>query len=330
MKKRIIEVFKHNEIYLFFVIVFFALVVNTFNKQFLTFGNIINLLRSNAASSVLALGFFIVLLSGGIDVSFMAITTVSMYVTVTILTIINGSSILLAFFIAGVIGIILGAINASVIAGFKISTLITTLATLNIFYGLLVGLIVLFGMSTHIAVVPEYFSTFRNSMVLTLQNDGSKEIGIPYTILIVIIIYIITWFVLKYSTLGRSLYVIGGNMESATRIGFNTRNIQFFVYCYSGFLAGIASVLHVSQLKYVNVFALVGKELGIIAMVIIGGAALAGGKGSVIGTFLGVLLLMIVNNSLILIGVPTIWNSVAIGLIVVVSVIITTYRNKDR
>jgi len=329
MNKNLIKIFKHNEIYIFIIIGVLALVVNSFNRNFLTFENMFDLLKSNAMEAVVALGVFVVLISGGIDVSFMAIATVSMYVAVMILKIIGGN-ILLAFLIAGFLGIILGGINSSLISYFKIPTLIATLATMSIFHGLLIGLLIILGKSTHIPEVPEYFSTFKDGMVFTLQNKGGNEIGLPYLVLPVIIIYVITWLILKYSTLGRNIYAIGGDIESARRAGLNIQGTQFFVYCYSGFLGGIASVLHVSLLRYVNAFSLVGKELDVIAMVVIGGAALSGGKGSVLGTFLGVLLLTIIKNSLILMGIPTLWDSVAVGFIIIISIIVTKYRTKGK
>lgn len=317
------NIIKNNEIFLFIIIIILSILINSFNKSFLTLENLFDLLKSNSITGVMAIGFLVVLLSGGIDISFAAIATVSMYVTVMILNKFGGN-IFLAFILAGFIGIILGSINAFFISYFKIPTLLTTLATLNIFHGLLITL----GPSVHIYIVPQFFTDFKNSYIFGWIDSKGSKVGLSYLALVMIIIYILTWLILKYTFLGRNIYALGGNFDAAIRTGLKIWKIQLFVYCYIGFLSGIASILNVSLVRYVNVFSLVGTELEIIAAVILGGATLVGGKGSVIGTLLGVAFLVIIKTSFILMGIPSYWNNLFLGLIIIISIVITEYKNK--
>jgi simple sugar transport system permease protein len=118
--------------------------------------------------------------------------------------------------------------------------------------------------------------------------------------------------------LGRSIYALGGSREAAERAGFNVPRIQYFIYAFVGLLSGIAGMTFGSMARQANPQDLVGTELSVIAAVVLGGAQLTGGHGTVIGTILGVILVTIANNSLILIGVPTAWQRVVIGIIILI------------
>jgi simple sugar transport system permease protein len=128
--------------------------------------------------------------------------------------------------------------------------------------------------------------------------------------------------------LGRGIYAIGGDINAAERSGFNVAKIQFFIYCYVGFLAGIAGILHISLIRYSNPTYIVGTELGVIAAVVLGGSRITGGSGTIIGTIMGVAMVTILNNSLILVGLSSYWNNFFVGLIIIVSVSITSYQSK--
>ncbi len=123
---------------------------------------------------------------------------------------------------------------------------------------------------------------------------------------------------------------IGGNRESALRSGFNIVGIQFFIYCYVGFLAGIMGVMHISLLRYSNPMYIVGTELSVIAAVMLGGARITGGTGSILGTLLGVVMISILAKNLVLIGLSSYWHQFFVGLIIIVGVSITSYQNKRR
>jgi simple sugar transport system permease protein len=112
----------------------------------------------------------------------------------------------------------------------------------------------------------------------------------------------LTALILKRTMLGRSIYALGGAPESALRVGVNVTGVQYFVYAYVGVLSGVAGIVHGSMARVANPFDLVGLELSVIAAVVLGGARLSGGHGTIVGTLLGVALIVVINNSLILLG----------------------------
>ncbi len=126
------------------------------------------------------------------------------------------------------------------------------------------------------------------------------------------------YLLLNYTTLGRGIYAVGGAREAAERAGFNVTRIQYFIYGFVGFLSGIAGMTFGSLARQANPQDIVGTELNVIAAVVLGGAQLTGGRGTVLGTVLGLILVVIANNNLILIGMPTVWQRVVIGLIILI------------
>ena len=136
--------------------------------------------------------------------------------------------------------------------------------------------------------------------------------------------------VLRHTMMGRSLYAYGGAPEAASRVGFDTRATLFFAYCTAGALAGFAGLLHSSMIWLANPRDFVGFELDVIAAVVLGGASIFGGRGSVVGTLLGVFLLVMIKNSLILMHVATTWQQVVVGVIIVCSTALTAWRDRKR
>lgn len=319
------KLLKNNEIYLLIILIVLSLIIGSINKEFLTLENFFDLLKSSSIMSIMAIGFLIVLISGGIDVSFAAIATVSMYTTVTILNKFGGN-IVFAFIIASLIGIILGSVNALLISYFKIPTLIATLGTMNVFH----ALVLVIGKKAHIADIPETIVDFGKGMIFSFENNRGQEFGLSYLSMVMIIIFIITWAILKYTSLGRNIYALGGSFEAAKRVGISTWKVQLFIYCYMGFLSGIAGLLKVALMRYVNSFDLVGTEIDIIATVVLGGAAIFGGVGSVIGTVLGIALLTMLKSSLILVGIPSEWDYVIIGIVIIISILVMNYKERSK
>jgi len=218
--------------------------------------------------------------------------------------------------LASIISIALGSINAIIISYFKLPTLIVTLATSNILYGLLLESVP----TAHLKTVPEYLVKFGRGQIY----------GIPYIIVSTFVILILTSIFLKFTQMGRNIYAIGNNLENAKRSGISIVHTQFMVYCLAGFMAGVASFLYVSLYRYVNPFNVYGLIIDVIAAVVLGGASLAGGYGSVLGTFLGAFLLSLIRNSLIMMGAPSIWDSAVVGFVILIGVGLTVIREKRR
>jgi simple sugar transport system permease protein len=308
------RIFRRNETLVAVTIIVLSLLIGLNNPSFFTVGNAFDLLRSVIVMGIFAMGVLIVIVSGGIDVSFAAIGVFALYATVRLLKAhAPDSPIWLAFILAALIGLCLGLINAFFIAQFKLPTLIVTLGTLSMFHGFL-----LFAIGNQIIRdVPPAMTDFARSALMRIPLARGTA-NLHPAILITVAVTVFVWWLLKYTMLGRSIYALGGARDAAERAGFNVPRIQYFIYAFVGVLSGIAGMTFGSLARQANPQDLVGMELNVIAAVVLGGAQLTGGRGTVIGTVLGVILVVIANNSLILIGVPTVWQRVVIGLIILI------------
>jgi simple sugar transport system permease protein len=138
--------------------------------------------------------------------------------------------------------------------------------------------------------------------------------------LMLVAVFVLTWLLLNRTTTGRQIYAMGGNPDAAQRLGFSLFRLNLIVYGYMGFTAGIASLVQAQLAQSVAPTVLVGKELDVLAAVVLGGASLLGGVGTVFGTVLGLTLLAVMQNGLILLGVSSYWSQFFVGLVILVSV----------
>ena len=164
--------------------------------------------------------------------------------------------------------------------------------------------------------------------MFTLTNANGVRYGLSVITLIWFALILLGWFILRKTVLGRSIYALGGNAASAQRAGFNILRLQLFVYGFMGLMAGIGSVMQALLVQTVAPNSLVGKELDVIAAVVLGGASLTGGVGTMLGTVLGVALIAIMSNGLTLMHVPSFWYKVVTGFIILVSVGANAWRQK--
>jgi len=303
------------------VIISLSILFTIYTKGFLTLENFLDLLTNYSFLGIMSAGMLVVLISGGIDLSFTAIATISEYMIALVIFNYHGN-LFTAFFISCFAGVILGSFNAFIIYYFKAPALIVTIATLNIFY----GFIILVTKGRWIYNFPTWFREARNIYEFTSGNGTEYAIALP--VLLLLLVFIITYIILNYSFLGRKIFTFGGNREAARRMGFNLFHMTIFVYAFMGLLAGVGAISHVLIVQTVQANAIVGRELEVIAAVVLGGASLAGGKGTVLGTILGVTLIAIMWNGLILMGISSYWHQVLIGLIIVISVISSAYSSR--
>lgn len=327
LRKHFGKLLTRNEFYVALVVVGLSLLVGAVNPVFFTVANLFDLVRSGVVMSIFAMGELVVIVSGGIDVSFTAIAVFAMYTTVKILLPYSyQGTILLPFAMSAVTGSLLGLINAVLIAYFKLPTMIVTLGTLSAFRGFLLAFIGAMGI-TNLPPAMIDFSRFNLTEVTTEQG---LTYGLHFSVVILFVLAVFVWFLLKHTMLGRGIYAIGGDPIAAERAGFNTRAIQVFIYVFVGFLAGVAGIIHSSLVRTARPFDLVGTELNVIAAVVLGGARLTGGHGSVTGTLLGVALVVIINNSLILLGIPPYWQQAILGVLILAGTGIPAYQAKRR
>jgi simple sugar transport system permease protein len=317
--------FAGNEMLVALVILAFCVLAAVSDPRFLSIATLTDLLRSSIVLTIFAVGAMLVLVSGGIDVSFTAIAAFTMYVIAMTL---NAAMPWMPWWGALVIGMGvgagLGAINGVLIAGFGLPTLIVTLGTLSIFRGFMLTFIG----QKQITTLPPGMREFGRMMVLRGTNADGSFYSLHAAFLATAAVVVLTWAILQRTMLGRSIFAIGGSLESARRIGVNVRATLFFVYIYVGALAGLAGMIHASMARVANPFDLVGLELSVIAAVVLGGARLAGGYGRLTGTLLGVALIVLVRNSLIVIGIPNTWQSVTIGLLILIGTGLPAWQAK--
>lgn len=312
---------KTHEFYVLVVIVLLSAAITAVNPNFFSLENGLDLLKSYSFMGILAIGILFVLISGGIDISFAATATIAEYI-MAVVSIRYGGNIFTAFLLASVVGILLGAFNGFLISTYRIPPIITTIATMNFYYGILT---VVTG-GKWIYALPDWFRNFADIRVVTLTSATGTPYGLSVITLFWVTITLASFFILKYTMLGRGIYAVGGDMVSAERVGFPVKKLQVFVYAFMGLMAGIAGVIQALLVQTVAPNSIVGKELDVIAAVVLGGASLAGGIGSVGGTLLGVFLIAIVKNGMTLVKIPAVWYDVFIGVVILVSVSFSSWQ----
>jgi simple sugar transport system permease protein len=306
----------NNEGVLALVLVILIVGMSAANPAFFTVPTAFSILRSSIVPLIFALGVLMVIISGGIDVSFAAIAVFASYTTVQILQ--GGApdlGLVAAFALAFVIGASLGAINGFLIARFRLSTLIVTLGTQGIFKGALLTYVG----SRYIADLPGSMAQVSTTNLIEFTGPTGSAYLHVLVVPAVVLAILLSW-VLRRTMFGRSIYAIGGDVEAARRAGIRVVRTQVAVYVIVGAMAAAGGMIYVIMGRSASPQLLVGSELDIIAAVVLGGASIFGGRGSVLGTVLGVLLVQAINNSLILAGVPSAWQRTAVGLLLVTGV----------
>ncbi|NLJ39520.1 MAG: ABC transporter permease [Candidatus Atribacteria bacterium] len=316
------KLLKQTEFYIALVIILLCIVITIFNPRFLTAENIFDLLKSFSVIGIMAVGvLFILILSGSPDVSFTAIAQVVEYVVV-IMTLKWGGNIFFSFLVAAALGTLMGSFNGILVHYFRVPTVIITIATLNIYYGLLY----VFSKGEVIFVVHPMFREFANIKIGNFVNDNNVTYGFTLMPLIWILVLILGWYILKYTSVGRNIYAIGGNEVAAERVGINVFRTKLFAFSFIGLLSGIAAIVHAAIVQSAIPNIIVGQELNVIAAVFLGGASVFGGGGSIIGTFLGIMLFAIMNNGLTLLKISTYWFNVFVGAVIVISITISAVQ----
>lgn len=299
------------------LLVLLALVVGIVDPKFWSLATVFNVVHNSYEPLVFALGFLLVLLTGGIDVSFDAIGIFAGYAVALLAT--RGSlpaSVVIIFAVAALIGLLLGALNAVISSGLHLSVLIVSLGTRGLFTGFLLTFIG----SSYVNSLPGALNTFGQAEIFKVNAAGGQVAGLNVMVIPIAALCLLLAWVLRRTAFGRGLYAIGGDEEAARRVGFPVGLIKGAALCLAGLLAGLAGMIHVTLVGFGNPFDLVGQETNVIAAVVLGGASIFGGRGSVLGTVLGVLLVSLINYSLVLLGIPSSWQLVAVGLLLVIGI----------
>lgn len=296
------------------------------NPAFWQLPNLFSLMKANVVIGIMALGVLLVMISGGIDVSFTAFAVAGMYLVIRAMVALDYDGVVFPFLCATLIGGALGLVNAGIIHRFAMIPLIVTLGTASVVRGLVLGLV---GTSNvNINRMPESLIAFGRTDMLVLERANGSTFGLTAMVAVYLGLAVVLHLVLRHSMIGRSVYAHGADPEAAKRVGFSTRRTMIFVYGVAGALAGFAGLLHASMIWMANPRDFVGLELDVIAAVVLGGASIFGGRGTVVGTVLGVFILVMIQNSLILMGINTTWQRVVVGGMLIVAVAVTALRDR--
>ncbi|KQX53784.1 MULTISPECIES: ABC transporter permease [unclassified Ensifer] len=308
------------EVSLLAVIIAISAVLSVSTANFFSLGNAFDLLNISSVNIIFAVGLLAVLIAGGIDISFAVAASVVQYGTAIALGWIGGGGWISGLLIAGSLGILLGAINAFLIHRFRVISIVATISTFNIYFGLLM----FFTKGVSIYDLPDWL-TDRLILFEHEMPDGTWiEITLP--VLVMVLCVIATWVLITRTTTGRQLYAFGDNPEGARRFGINIGAMQFIAFGWLGLMAGIGGLIQAHYAQEVVPNALYGRELDVLAAVVLGGARLGGGKGSVLGCVLGVLLISITQNGLNLMGVSPFAFKMIIGAIILGAITLSNTR----
>ncbi len=303
------------------VVLLLSLALTLVAPGFAAPGNLVSILEASAVTGILAIGAFVVLLAGGIDISFAATASVAQYVAAVAAT--RWGWPMPAVIIADLaVGIALGLVNAVLVVRFAIPAIIATIATMTASFSMLMYL-------THgkaIYTLPDWWSDSVTFLRYETQSGDIVRIGIPVASLV--LVALITWLLLAKINAGRQLAAVGGNAEAARRMGVNIPAIQGLAYGYLGLCAAIAGLIQAHRVGQVVPNAMMGQELNVIAAAVLGGASLTGGRGSVGGVLLGLLLLAVLQNGMNLLAVPPYFFQVVTGLAFLASLAVTSLSER--
>ncbi len=312
---------------LLIIIVVYSIFVSIKNPGFLQIQTLFDIVKTSSTTMIVAIGLLVVMISGGIDVSFMAIALFGSYTSLFIMIQTGINSLVVAFAISTSIGICLGLFNALLINWLKLPPFIITLGTQNLFHGIMTTFIG--DKSFGSGVLPSSLQEFGRGTLLQITTEKGTT-GLTISIIPVLIAALVTFLIIRKTMIGRGIVAIGNSEESARRAGFNPFRIRLFVYAFSGALAGMMGIVYAAQVNALYPNKMVGDELMVVAAVVIGGAKITGGQGKIFGTILGVLIIYLLNSTLILIGLSSSWNNLFVGAILVFAVAITSYQERMK
>lgn len=296
-------------------LLFLVVVVSFLNPNFFTVDNILNILRQTSVNAIIAVGMTLVILTAGIDLSVGSVLALCGAFAATLVAM--EVPVLVAVPTALLAGAALGAISSIIIAKGKVQAFIATLVTMTLLRG--VTMVYTDGrpISTGFTDTADTFAWFGTGYAL----------GIPVPVWLMVMVFAGAWYLLNHTRFGRYVYAVGGN-ESATRLsGINVDRVKIGVYAICGLLAALAGIIVTSRLSSAQPTAGMGYELDAIAAVVLGGTSLMGGKGRIMGTLIGALIIGFLNNALNLLDVSSYYQMIAKAVVILLAVLVD---NKNK
>ncbi|AMC33510.1 ABC transporter permease subunit [Janthinobacterium sp. B9-8] len=289
-------------------------VLSVMSRDFLTVNNLLNVLRQVSINALIAFGMTFVILLGGIDLSVGAVLALSSVAIASMMA--AGVDPVLATLFGVLAGAALGAVNGIIISRGKVAPFIATLGTMTVFRGL--ALVASDGRPI----------TGFNSDFFSMLGAGYIANLIPVPVITTMIAFIALWFILKKTVFGRHVYAVGGNEEASLISGVKVNRVKLWVYTLSGGLSALAGVILTSRLNSAQPNAGMGYELDAIAAVVLGGTSLSGGRGWIVGTLIGAVLIGVLNNGLNLLSVSSFYQQVIKGSVILLAVLLDRSAKK--
>ncbi|KAB7707544.1 ribose ABC transporter permease [Bacillus aerolatus] len=289
-------------------LIILVLIVSILNPSFLAPLNILNLLRQVAINALIAYGMTFVILTGGIDLSVGSILALSSALMAGM--IVSGIDPMLAILIGCLLGAVMGAVNGLLITKGKMAPFIATLATMTIYRGL-----------TLVYTDGNPITGLGDNYLFQLFGRG-YFLGIPVPAVTMMLAFAVLWVILHKTPFGRQTYAIGGNEKAAWISGIKVPRVKIMIYSLAGLLAALAGAILTSRLNSAQPTAGTSYELDAIAAVVLGGTSLSGGRGLIVGTLIGALIIGTLNNGLNLLGVSSFFQMVVKGIVIVIAVLI--------
>ncbi|KZZ57140.1 ribose ABC transporter permease [Oleiphilus sp. HI0125] len=285
-------------------------VVSFLNSNFFTVDNLLNILRQTSVNAIIAVGMTFVILTAGIDLSVGSVLALCGAICASMIGL--EVPVMIAVPASLLAGALLGAISGVIVSKGRVQAFIATLVTMTLLRG--VTLVYTDGrpISTGFTDTADSFAWFGTGYAF----------GIPVPVWIMVVVFGAGWYVLNHTRFGRYVYALGGN-EAATRLsGINIDRIKIGVYAICGFLAALAGIIVTSRLSSAQPTAGMGYELDAIAAVVLGGTSLMGGKGRIIGTLIGALIIGFLNNALNLLDVSSYYQMIAKAVVILLAVLV--------
>ena len=303
----------------FVALIILGILMSFLSPYFLKTNNLFNVLRGMSTIGIMAIGMTMVIVSGGIDLSVGSLAAVSAMFAARLMTYNNLNPWLSV--LAGLgMGLLLGAVNGIIITKVNVNPFITTLGMLSIGRGL--TYLIATGLQGTVASnIP-----MRNESVNFL---GSGYIGVvPFPVIEMVVLVIIFSLFLNQVVLGRQIYAVGSNEQAARLSGVNVGRVRLFVYTITGGFCALAGIMNAGLLSTAATNLGVGAELDVIAAVVIGGASLMGGEGTILGAVIGAAIMAVIRNAFVLLKLPIYTQTVAIGVVIILAVAMDQLRKR--
>lgn len=300
------------ELGIFLAFLSICLIISLANPSFYSLFNIFSVGKQTALIAIIAVGMTFVIITGGIDLSVGSVLALAGVVTALLLK--AGSGVFLGILGGLLVGLAFGFFNGLVSKVFRVPPLITTLGSLNIAR----GLVYVLTRGNPVYGLPKSF-------FLLGQGDC---FGLPWMIIIALLVALTGHFLLSRTTYGRALYAVGGNIEAARLAGLSVERLKVSTFAIVSVLAALTGILLSSRLSSAEVTSGTGWEMDVIAAVIIGGTSLFGGAGTVFGTVLGAAIMAVLRNGMVLLRVSVYWQTIIIGFVIILAVALDQFRRQ--